>query len=147
MIAKRLILMQGCSGSGKSFVATCLMQKYSMDNIACEYCSADSFFINDGKYEFDSNRLGVAHDYCKNKAKRAMQNNYDVVIIDNTNTRQKEAQPYIDMAKEYGYFVSIISVSADDSLIDKQNKSRKSDRQIPKAVIEKQKNRTQLIKI
>jgi len=143
MNIKRLIIMQGCSASGKSHIASMIFK--NSEHLLVEYCSADNFFMKDGIYKFNASLLGSAHGYCRHKAETAMKNNYDVVIIDNTNTTKKEVEPYFTMAKQYGYFVQVISVSADEELIKKQNDSRKSDRKIPENVIERQKSKIEKI--
>ena len=74
-------------------------------------CSADDFFIDDqGEYNFDATKLGQAHGECRRKAEGAMAEGISLVVIDNTNTMQKEMNPYIKIAKKNGYKVRIIMV-------------------------------------
>lgn len=69
-------------------------------------CSADDYFVDsDGVYNFDRDKLGKAHGYSKHTAEQAMSKDVDVVVIDNTNTMQKEMNPYEKMAKRKGYRV------------------------------------------
>jgi predicted kinase len=76
-----------------------------MFNITPPICSADKFFEIDGKYEFDSRHIGDAHAWSQQSAEASMKFGWPVVIVDNTNTQRWEMQPYIDMAKHYGYRV------------------------------------------
>lgn len=96
---KQLILLRGLPGSGKSTVA----EYISFLNKAV-ICEADRFFIKDGVYQFDRNKLGLAHKWCQSECKNAMTNSQNV-IVSNTSTTESEIKPYIQMAEEYGYTV------------------------------------------
>ena len=59
-----LILLRGLPGSGKSTLAKIILQVRSTDEP--EVLSADDFFINeDGEYDFDSQKIKEAHNYCQ----------------------------------------------------------------------------------
>lgn len=96
---KKLILLRGLPGSGKSTVA-----EYIASLNDAVICEADKFFIKDGIYQFDRNKLGLAHTWCKTKCRAAMANNRNV-IVSNTSTTEAEINPYVKMAEEYGYTV------------------------------------------
>lgn len=69
-------------------------------------CSADDYFTDsEGNYNFDRDKLGKAHGHSRHVAEQAMLADIDVVIVDNTNTMQKEMNPYEKMAKRCGYQV------------------------------------------
>jgi predicted kinase len=103
---KRLIILRGLPGSGKSTVAKELQGGVPTRVI----CSADDFFVHDGVYKFDAKLLRAAHEYCRNKAFAAMISRMSVVIIDNTNTQKWEYKDYIQFATEHGYKVETIKV-------------------------------------
>lgn len=152
---KRLIIMQGCSGSGKSFIAKMIQSSYDLDLRGCEeinpikvtVCSTDDFFMEDGKYKFDQSKLHANHVKCQNKAYNAMKNGHEVVIIDNTNCKEWEASHYIQMGKMHDYDIQVISVSASRELVDKQNASRSDDRAIPSDVIDRQISKMERIEL
>ena len=153
---KRLIIMQGCSGSGKSFVANVIESYYKesyFDEGFYEHrptvtvCSTDDFFIIAGKYEFDQSKLHANHQKCQVKAETAMLNGHEVVIVDNTNCKQWEADPYIAIGKKYDYDIQVVSVSASRELVTKQNASRSDDRAIPSDVIDRQLSKMERIKL
>lgn len=99
---KRLVIMRGLPGSGKSFRAEEIYEEY----INSVICSTDVFWFNEaGDYVFDGSKLGEAHAWNRGRAAMAMELGVDLVIIDNTNTQAKEYQPYIDMGEEQGYNV------------------------------------------
>lgn len=144
---RELILMQGWSGGGKSFVVDALVALYeNHHNITPKVCSTDEFWYTEVggdpmEYNFDMSRLGEAHKWNQRRANKAMESNVPVVIIDNTNTQQREAQPYINMAKVNGYNIRFISVTGDVEVAKKFNAQRPEGRRVPEAVIENQAHR------
>lgn len=102
---KMLYIIRGIPGSGKSTLAK---------KIASVVCEADDFFVDpDGVYRFDPSLLKEAHSACQKKCVTAMQFEVDAIAVANTFTRKWEYQPYINLAKEYGYKVSIIICEGD----------------------------------
>jgi predicted kinase len=97
---KKLILIRGLPGSGKSTVA-------SQIAYACEvmHIETDMFWGKD--YKFDVSRLGEAHQWCLETAKKYLIQEFDVVVS-NTFTTKKELKPYFDMAKSLGATPQII---------------------------------------
>lgn len=104
-----LVLMQGPPGSGKSTAANAYLDALHNQGIRASLHSADMFFNQpDGSYKFNPNLLGKAHESCRNSCERAMLAGHQVVIIDNTNIRRREAEPYKQLALEYGYDVTVL---------------------------------------
>jgi len=116
---KKLIILRGCPGSGKSTFADFIFDTIGNGMSCCKY-SADDFFIDKktGKYKFDSNLLHKAHSQCRQYVKTSMELDYDnnLIIVDNTNTTKKEIQPYLDLAKAHDYEVTILTVGSYDTL-------------------------------
>lgn len=102
-----LLILRGLPGSGKSTYAKKFAEKFSkLYGFNVVKCSADDYFTDsDGNYNFDASKLGAAHGFCKSKAEQAMRSGTKLVIIDNTNTTNKEMKPYLEMAKRYDYRV------------------------------------------
>lgn len=113
-IMKRMIILRGVSGCGKSTRARELCSKVSTAII----CSADDYFMINGKYTFDPAKLEKAHEQCRSRAEKAAKDSVSLIVIDNTNTCHWEYKAYIDIGKEYGYDIEIIKVGSldDDSL-------------------------------
>lgn len=63
------------------------------------------FFEKDGEYKFDATKLGAAHAWCKSEVERAMQYDLSRIFVANTFTMEKEINPYVELAKQYGYDV------------------------------------------
>jgi predicted kinase len=132
----KVVIMRGVSGSGKSTKA----KELSSGTNSSIICSADDFFMRDGKYNFDPKMIGQAHAYCRGKFYGALELGVELVIIDNTNTGGWEYAEYVESAKEAGYEVEIVKVGNTDteSLQKYHERNRHS---VPFNVIQKQAER------
>jgi len=99
---KRVVIMRGASGAGKS--------TYIRNHLPGAYvCSADHFFIcSDGVYSFDPSKLGEAHNTCYYKFLCALSDWRNLIVVDNTNTQLFEFYGYVQLAKAYGYAVEVV---------------------------------------
>lgn len=128
------IILRGIPGSGKSDLANELLDLYNSCGIKTVRVSADDYFINnDGEYIFDVNKLGKAHATCRANAMFAIAGDVVKVIVENTNTTEKELKPYLDMAANAGYRVR--------SLIVENRHGNESIHNVPTASLEKMKAR------
>ena len=98
---KELILLRGLPGSGKSTFA---------EVIGGFCCEADMFFMEDGEYKFDINKIKEAHRWCKEQCQSYMEREKPKVIVSNTFTQEWEMEDYYDLAKQYGYKVTSVIV-------------------------------------
>jgi len=111
MKEKILYIIRALPGAGKSTLAKQLVPEY------CIF-EADKFFEDEwGNYNFDSSKLGAAHNWCKYKVENAMQINngetarpfgegtkeYNKLVVSNTSTTTSEIKPYMELAQKYGY--------------------------------------------
>lgn len=92
---KKLILVRGIPGSGKSTIAAAAMDEF--DSVHLE---ADMYFIKDGEYKFDADRLHQAHMWCQHETNRHLELDF-LVVVSNTFTTIKELRPYFDIALEH----------------------------------------------
>ena len=100
---KELILLRGLPGSGKSTLA----QLFGTVN----HYEADMYFIDkEGRYNFDPSKLKEAHKWCQDAVHINMRWGNELLVVSNTFTQEWEMQPYLDLAKEYGYQVHSIVV-------------------------------------
>lgn len=100
---KRVIVMRGHSGSGKS--------TYHKNNYPGAFVvSADFFHINPqtGAYEWKAENQDKAHAACLRNYTEALLRNEPVVVVDNTNTQIHEIAPYCALARAYGYDLLIV---------------------------------------
>jgi predicted kinase len=118
-MSRELLILRGLPGGGKSTVAKSILEGSSSVIV----CSADDYFMVDGRYEFDPARLGKAHQACIMSADRSMANGYALVVIDNTNIKKEHYLPYIKMAEKYGYTVTVRTIgSVDPSVVSTYHK-------------------------
>lgn len=108
---KILYILRGLPGSGKSTLAYTLTENEFESALIC---STDRFFYQNGEYKFDAKKLGWAHQKNKEACRSGMMAGYHNIVIDNTNIKRADFQPYIDMAKEHGYSVQEIVVGRFD---------------------------------
>jgi predicted kinase len=106
---KKMIIMQGAPGSGKSTKAKEIKEKFLNEGAdQVDIFSTDDYFMEDGEYKFNFKKIKEAHRHTQDMVKTLALAGFQVLIIDNTNTQQWEAQPYIDIAKQYNYEVEVI---------------------------------------
>ena len=100
---KRLIIMQGVPGSGKSYLAERLAEESDHTG---KIFSTDNYFMQDGQYTFNPKLLPKAHQWNQEQAVAAMEQGYPLIIIDNTNTQAWEAKEYVKAALDAGYDIT-----------------------------------------
>jgi predicted kinase len=153
MPQKILIIMSGISGSGKSYQAKLIASDYEQQGLGVAICSTDDYwYVVNGddktKYDFDPSKIGVAHKWNQDKAKHFLQlDDCDVVIIDNTNLKQWEIEPYLKMGKEVGAEIRNVSVNVPVEVAKKYNSLRSDDRKVPDEVIDRQYAGRELLKM
>lgn len=84
-----LIIIRGLPGSGKSTMA----EKFVA--MGYTHCETDAFFMVNGEYKFDGNRLTEAHDWCFAAVVNALKSGN--VVVSNTFSRIWEMQRYLDL--------------------------------------------------
>jgi tRNA uridine 5-carbamoylmethylation protein Kti12 len=102
----KLILIRGLPGSGKSTVAKMLLQGY-----VGAHFEADQYFMQDGEYKFDVERLHLAHRWCQDQARLWLEGctENEVVIVSNTFTTLKELKPYFAIAAKFDITPQVIT--------------------------------------
>jgi predicted kinase len=122
---KVLNIVRGIPGSGKSTFAKTL---------GGQHYEADMFFINEnGEYQFDFAKIKEAHQWCQGMVKGDMILEYPKIVVSNTFTQEWEMEPYIEMAKEYGYTVFTIVVENRHGGVNVHN--------VPEDILNNMKNR------
>ena len=116
MTTRTLMLIRGLPGSGKSTLARQFTKGvnsgcFPWERHSVEHFETDDFFITAGKWVYDPNLLYAAQRTCLEKTKRAMERNTSIIIVANCFIRLFELQPYLNMAKGFGYQVQEIVTS------------------------------------
>ena len=98
---KKLILLRGLPGSGKSTFADLIGAR----GAGYAHFEADMYFMKDGKYKFDPSQIKMAHNWCMIQTEKAMANDTSIIIVSNTFTQEWEMDFYYEKAKYYDYDV------------------------------------------
>ena len=101
---KTLYLIRGLPGSGKSTLARTLVDEYS-------HFEADQFFMVNGKYCYDKEKIGDAHKHCQILTRHAMEDSFTPIAVSNTFVKHWEMEYYYGIAQAYGYRVVEITMS------------------------------------
>ncbi len=106
----KMFILRGLPGSGKSTKTHEIIKQEGSSKV----CSADHYFIRpDGIYDWNPKLLKQAHFWCYNNARQGCQQG-STIIIDNTNIKRADMQPYLDLATEFKYDVEEIVVGKFD---------------------------------
>ncbi|KAG2457351.1 N42L2 protein, partial [Polypterus senegalus] len=98
----KLFILRGLPGSGKSTLARQIRNEFG----SAEIFSTDDFFRDEfGRYHFNARELREAHEWNKKRAREAMEEGLNPIIIDNTNIHAWEMKPYVRMGLDNGYYI------------------------------------------
>lgn len=128
---KTVIIVRGVSGVGKTTFA----------NIVAEpkvVCTADDYFEQDGKYNFDPTKLGEAHRQSMSRFDQALSNpNVKNIVVANTNVKPSDYRYYVDKANDAGAKVIYVVLekrhdnpnvhNVPDFVLQRQHDSLKND--------------------
>src|SRR5574343_94525 len=112
-MGKRLIVMRGVQGSGKTTFAKSAFKgapRFSADDFF-SWLSDKGTSRHDPRYLFDPAKLPEAHAMCLRNATRALMSIFSeraVVIIDNTHTKVWQFAPYVALGLAYDWDVRIV---------------------------------------
>lgn len=127
---KTLVLLRGLPGAGKSTFANYIWESKTV-------FEADKYFYDDkGNYKWDGNLLDQAHRWCQEGVENAMIENYGEIVVSNTLTMNKDIEPYMELAKKYGYHVV--------SLIVENRHGNESEHNVPKESMRKMRSRFEI---
>ena len=110
---KKLYLIRGASGAGKSSLVESLVEMAGgtadiVNGVAS--LSADDWMRKQGKYEFNKNRLGIVHKICLDQTEKKMKFHCGHIFVHNTFTTKPELTPYYKLAEKYNYDVHSVVV-------------------------------------
>lgn len=134
-VTKRLYLMQGIPGSGKSTMAGWLVDHFQLNEVRVKHLSTDDWRYAEGMYVYDPETNKQFHTDCQKACVLAMQEHKEVIIVDNTNITQWQADPYIALARIYDYEISVMRVECDPEVAIQRQERRPEDRRVPAPVI------------
>ena len=109
-----LIIVRGIPGSGKTTFAKECASTYREAGISSEVMSADDWMVNDeGEYVFDHKRLPECHESCQRMCNLHMVSGTRVILVANTFVRKWEVEPYLCLAKMWGYTVQVYRMTGE----------------------------------
>jgi predicted kinase len=111
---KNVTIYSGIPGSGKSTIAA----RRHPNGV---FCSADDYFIKDGVYRFDADKIGDAHSWCLRQFLDALDYEKPDIVVDNTNTTPVEIAPYAALGIAFGYDVEVVTVTCDPHVAAMRN--------------------------
>ncbi len=129
-MSKTLFLVRGLPGAGKSSFIESLLDM-GLDIRA--YATDDWLKDFDGSYRWEAEKLREAHNQCQASVEWDMSDDFDNIAVHNTLTTETELEPYLTLAKKYGYKVV--------SLIVENRHGNKNIHQVPESTIIKMRNR------
>jgi len=122
-----LYIVRGIPGSGKSTFAK---------SLGGSHFESDMYFMQDGKYNFDPEKLKEAHNWCRHSVMDAMKLGTPKIVVSNTFTQKWEIEPYFILAEELGYRVF--------SIIVENRHGGRNVHDVPESVLTKMKDRFEI---
>lgn len=114
-IDKKMFIMRGVPGSGKSTYAKKLLNNFGINIdsnkiLKSHILSTDDFFYDENEiYRHDKSKLKKFHQLNESRAEIQMLLKCNPIIIDNTNIDISNFVTYYKLAKNYNYEVEIIN--------------------------------------
>jgi len=96
---KRMVILRGPSGSGKSTIAR---------TFGVQHYETDDFWCQTGSYVFEPSQLGAAHKWNQDRVRAACMAEDELIVVANTNMSRWEMNPYLQMAREFGYEIDVV---------------------------------------
>lgn len=105
-----LVCMRGAPGSGKSYLARVIVDRTMNGNYADHIFTTDDHFVDarTKQYRFDRSRLSEAHERNQARVARRAADGWSPIVVDNTNMKVWEMQPYFREAVKHGYLIRIL---------------------------------------
>ena len=109
-MSRTILILRGCSGNGKSFLAETL--QISLDSkLSGATVSADDYMVDsEGNYSFHPSKLGFCHKSCQDAFKKAIEDGVNQIVVSNTNVKYSDFKFYLETWEAAGYKVFVLVV-------------------------------------
>ncbi len=104
---KIVYILRAIPGSGKSTLADELVDN-SFSSVIC--CADDYFTDEHGNYNWDQEKIGSAHLWCRQLFLDNLENNTEIIVVANTNIMESDVNKYRKLALEYDYKIFVLTV-------------------------------------
>ena len=108
-IQRTILINRAVPGSGKSSFAKAILETMERDGISARVHSTDEYFMVNGRYVFDINKLGEYHRRNLEAFRASLAEGIGLVILDNTDEHPWETRPYTDAARAAGYRILFLN--------------------------------------
>ncbi len=102
-IKKTVLINRAVPGSGKTTYTNVIIERLNQLGITRAVHSTDSFFMVDGRYVFEVEKLNGYHRDNLANFVLSLANGVDFVVCDNVNLSPWQTEPYTQAARAHGY--------------------------------------------
>ncbi|XP_065095502.1 NEDD4-binding protein 2 [Ochlerotatus camptorhynchus] len=104
-----MVLMRGAPGSGKSYLSRALIDKtLGNGDYRNHVFSADDYFIVNGVYRYQADRIEDAHRFNQNNVLAKARDGWSPIVVDNTHMKLWEMFAYVQIAADNGYHLEVL---------------------------------------
>ena len=110
---KAVLFFRAVPGSGKTTFSNRIREAVIGAGLTIAVHSTDAYYTNSitHTYDFDIEKLPEFHSRNLEEFKESLAKDVDVVVVDNTNLRPWETEPYTDAARVAGYRIVFLNFS------------------------------------
>lgn len=131
-----LILIRGLPSSGKTTLANLLLRnEEDCDERLDGHFESDQFFMKNGIYRFDEERIAEAHRWCYEQVRDQIWARCDwdhsVTVVSNTFSQRWEMQPYIEFVEMASRSVKLTVVDLFDGGCSDEQLFRRNKHGVP----------------
>ena len=108
---KAVLFFRAVPGSGKTTFSNRIRESVIGAGLTIAVHSTDAYYTNSitHTYDFDIEKLPEFHSRNLEEFKESLAKDVDVVVVDNTNLRPWETEPYTDAARVAGYRIVFLN--------------------------------------
>lgn len=106
---KTVLINRAVPGSGKTTFSKCIYEAVRGAGLSIVVHSTDESFMEDGRYRFEIEKLGEYHKRNLADFVESLKHGIDLVVVDNTNLKPWECEPYTQAARDAGYRIVLFN--------------------------------------